>query len=76
MDTGAISSSVDSASVPLSLGCGNYLSMQTQASYCSASSSPSARRPSSCSDVDNEESNVSVIVNAADGHADVCASAV
>ena len=49
--------------------------MQSQASYCSASSSPSARRPSSVFDVDNEEANARENVVVADGHADVRASA-
>ena len=50
--------------------------MQNQASYRSASSSPSARRPSSGFDVDNEEADVRANVAFADGHADIRASAV
>jgi len=37
---------------------------------------PRARRPSSCFDVDNEKANLRVIVDVADGYADVCASAM
>ena len=44
--------------------------------YCSASSSPSARRPSSGFDIDNEEADVRANVTVADGHADIRASAV
>ena len=66
---------VDSASAPPSLGCGNYLPTQSQASYHSAPSSPSARRCSSSGfDGVNEELQANVRANAAvvDGHADVC----
>jgi len=46
---------VDSASAPQSSGRGNYLPTQSQASYHSASSSPSACRPSSGFDGVNKE---------------------
>jgi len=58
------------------LGRGNYLPTQSQASYHSAPSSPSARRPSSGFDGVNEEANVRANVTVVDGHADVRASAV
>jgi len=57
-------------SASTSSGLGNYLPMQSQVSYRSASSSPSAHRPSSCFHVDNEEANVPANVDVADGHAD------
>ena len=47
MPAGVIHGPEDSVSAPPSSGCGNYLPTQSQASYHSASSSPSARRPSS-----------------------------
>ena len=72
MTTGAVPGSIDSASVPLSLGRGIY----NQASYCSASSSLLAHHPSSCFDVDNEEADVRANVVVVDGHTVVCASAV
>jgi len=75
MTTGVVPGSVDSTSSPLSSGRGNYLPTQSQASYRSASSSPSARRPSSCFDVYNEEADAHENVVVADVHADVCASA-
>ena len=53
--TGTVPSSVVSASIPLSPGCGLYLPTQNHASYRRTSLSPSARRPSSGFDVDNEE---------------------
>jgi len=56
--------------------CRRNLPTQSQASYRSASSSPSARRASSGFDVDNEEANVRANVAFADGHADIRASAV
>jgi len=73
MTTGIVPGPVDSASAPPSLGRGNYLPTQSQASYRSASSSPSARRPSSGFDSVNEEADVraNVAVALADGHADV-----
>jgi len=58
MTTGVVPGLVDSASAPPSSGRGNYLPTQSQTSYHSASSSPSARRPSSGFDVDNEEADV------------------
>jgi len=58
MTTGVVPGSVDSASDPLLSGRGNYLPRQSQASYRSAFSSPSACRPSSGFDVDNEEADV------------------
>ena len=60
---------------PLSQGRGLYLPTQSQASYCGASSSPSARCPSSGFDVDNEKANARENVIVADGHEDVRASA-
>jgi len=54
---------------------GLYLSTRNQVSYRSASSSLSACRPSSCFDVDNEESNARENVVVADGYAHVRASA-
>jgi len=74
MTTGVVLGSVDSASALLSSGRGNYLPTQSQASYRSASSSPSARRLSS--GFDNEEADVRANVAVADGHADIHASAV
>ena len=76
MTTGAVPGSIDSASVPLSLGRGIYLPIHNQASYCSASSSLLAHHPSSCFDVDNEESDVRANVVVVDGHTIVRASAV
>jgi len=76
MTTGIVPGSVDSASAPLSSGRGNYLLTQSQASYRSASSSPSARRPSSGFDVDNEGANVRANVAVADRHVDIRTSAV
>jgi len=73
--TGNVPSSIISASIPLSLGRGVYLPTQSQASYRSASSSPSARSPSSCFDVDSEEADAHENFVVADGHADVRASA-
>ena len=55
---GVVPGPVDSASAPLSSARGNYLPTQSQASYHSASSSPSARHPSSGFDGVNEEANV------------------
>ena len=52
---GIVPGPVDSASSPPSSGRSNYLSTQSQVSYHSASSSPSARRPSSAFDIVNEE---------------------
>ena len=74
MTPGVVPGRVDSASAPPSSSRGNYLPMQSQASYHSATSSPSARRPSSGSDVDNEEVDVRANVAVADGHADIRAS--
>jgi len=76
MTTGVVPGSVDSASTPLSSGHGNYLPTQSQASYRSAFSSPSAIHNSSGFDVDNEEANVCSNVAVADGHADIRANAV
>jgi len=76
MTTGVVPGPVDSASVPPSSGRGNYLPTLNQASYHSASSSPSARHPSSGFDGVNEEADVRANVAVADGHADVRASAV
>ena len=49
---------------------------QSQASYHSVSSSPSARRPSSAFDGVNEEANVRANAAVVPGYADVRASAV
>jgi len=76
MPPGVVPSPVDSASAPPLSGRGNYLPTQSQASYHSASSSPSACRPSSGFDGVNEEANVCANAAVVDGHADVCASAV
>jgi len=73
MTTGVVPGPVDSASAPLPSGCGTYLSMQNQASYHSASLSPSARRPSSDFDGFNKEANVRANATVVDGHANVCA---
>jgi len=67
---------VDSASASPSSGRGNYLPTQSQASYHSASSSPSARRPSSDFDGVDEEAHVRANAAVVGGHDDVCASAV
>jgi len=66
----------DSVSAPPSSGRGNYLPTQSQASYHSASSNPSARRPSTGFDGVNEEADVRANATIVDGHADVRASAV
>jgi len=63
------------ASVPPSSSRGNYLPTQSQASYHSVSSSPSARRPSSVFDGVNEEANVRANATVVPGYADVRASA-
>jgi len=76
MTTGVVPSSIDFASAPLSSGCYKYLPTQSQASYRSASSSPSARRPSSGFDVDNEEADVRANFAVADEHTDIPARAV
>jgi len=76
MPPGVVPSPVDFASAPPSSGRGNYLPTQSQASYRSASLSPSARRPSSGFDSVNEEANVRANAAVVDGHADVRASAV
>jgi len=73
---GVVPGPVDSASAPPSSGRGNYLPTQSQASYHSTSSSPSARRPSSGFDSVNEEANVRANATVVDGHANVRASAV
>jgi len=54
-------------------GRGNYLPTQSQASYHSASSSPSACRPSSDFDGVNKEANVRANATVVDGHANVSA---
>jgi len=76
MPPGVVPGPVDSASAPPSSGHGNYLPTQNQASYHSASSSPSARRPSSGFDGVNEEANVRANAAVIDGHANVRANAV
>jgi len=64
---------IDSASAPQSSGRGNYLPTQSQASYHSASSSPSACRPSSDFDGVNKEANVRANPTVVDGQANVSA---
>ena len=76
MPPGVVPGPVDSVSAPLSSGRGNCLPTQSQASDHSASSSPSARRPSAGFDGVNEEANVRANATVVDGHADVHASAV
>jgi len=76
MPPGVVPSPVDSASAPPLSGRGNYLPTQSQASYHSASSSPSVRRPSSGFDGVNEEAHLRANAAVVDGHNDVCASAV
>jgi len=76
MSPGVVPGPVDSTSAPLSSGRGNYVPTQSQASFHSASSSPSTRRPSSGFDGVNEEANVRANATVVDGHADVRASAV
>jgi len=76
MPPGVVHGPDDSASAPPSSGRGNYLPTQSQASYHIASSSPSARRPSSGFDGVNEEVNVRANATVVDGHANVRASAV
>ena len=61
---------------PSSSSRGNFLPTQSQASYHSASSSPSARRPSSGFDGVNEDANVRANAAIVDRHADVRASAM
>ena len=75
VSTGVVPGPVDSASSPPSSGRGNYLPTQSQASYHSASSSPSARRPFSGFDSVNEGADVRANVVVVDWHADVRASA-
>jgi len=58
MPSGVVHGPIDSTSSPPSSRRGNYLSTQSQVSYHSVSSSPSARRPSSAFDGVNEEINV------------------
>jgi len=76
MPSGVVHGPFDSASAPPSSSRGNYLATQSQASYRSASSSPSARRPSSGFDGVNEEANVCENAAIVHGHANVRASAV
>ena len=76
MPPGVVPGPIDSASAPPSSGRGNYLPTRSQASYHSASSSPSARRASSGFDGVCEEANVRANAAVVDGHADVRASAV
>ena len=76
MPPGFVPGPVDSASAPPSSGRGNYLPTQSQALYHIASSSPSARRPSSGSDGVKEKANVRANAAILDGHANVRASAV
>ena len=75
MPPGVVHGPDDSVSATPSSGRGDYLHTQSQASYHSASSSPSARRPSSGFDGVNEEADVRANATV-DGHADVRASAV
>ena len=76
MPSGVVHGPFDCTSAPPSSSRGNYLPTQSQASYHSVSSSPSARCPSSAFEGVNEE--VIVRANAAvvPGYADVRASAV
>ena len=76
MPSGVVHDPVDSAYAPSSSSRGNYLATQSQASYHSASSSPSARHPSSGFDGVNEDDNVCANAAVVDRHADVRASAV
>jgi len=76
MPPGVFPSPDDSVSAPPSSDRGNYLPTQSQASYHSAFSSPSAHRPSSGFDGVNQEADVRANANVVDGHADVRASAV
>ena len=76
MPSGVVHDPVDYSYAPPSSSRGNYLPTQSQASYQSASSSPSARRPSSAFDGVNEEANVRANAAVVPGHADVRASAV
>ena len=76
MPPGVVHCPDDSVSAPPSSGRGNHVRAQSQPSFHLASSSPSARCPSTCFDFVNEESNVRVNVTVVDGHADVCESAV
>jgi len=76
MPSGVVDGPDDSASAPPSSGRGNYLATQSQASYHSASSSPSARRPASGFDGVNEDADVRTNTTVVDGHAQVRASAV
>jgi len=76
MPSGVIHGPFDSASAPPLSSRGNYLATQIQASYHSASSSPSGRPPSSGFDGVNEEANVRANATVVHGHANVRASAV
>ena len=76
MPSGVVHDPVDSSYAPPSSSRGNYLPTQSQASYHSASSSPSARRPSSGFDGVNEDANVRANAAIVDRHADVRASAM
>ena len=69
---GVVPGPVDSASAPPSSVRGNYLPTQSQALYRSASSSHSARRPSSGFGRVNEEADVRANAAFVDGHVDVC----
>jgi len=68
MPPGVVPGPVDSASAPPSSGRGNYLPTQSQALYHRASSSPSARRPSSGFDGVNEEAHVRANAAVVDGN--------
>jgi len=76
MPSGVVHGPFDSAYAPASSSRGNYLATQSQASYHSASSSPSARRPSSDFDGVNEDANVRANAAVVERHADVRASAM
>jgi len=76
MPPGVVPGPVDSASGPPLSGRVNYLPTQTQALYHSASSSTSARSPSSGFDGVNKEANVHANAAVVDGRANVRASAV
>jgi len=73
---GVVPGPVDSVSAPLLSVRGNYLPTQSQASYHSASSSPSDCRPSSGFDGVNEEVDVRANATVVDGHVNIRASAV
>jgi len=76
MPPGVVHGPDDSVSAPPLSGRCNYLPTQSQASYHSTSSRPSARSPSSGFDGVTEEANVRANATVVDWHANVSASAV